>query len=76
MLITSIYFGAWGKLTKSNKMSNKSVKFHYWREWKKLLVLKKQRNLGQMLMITNEKIGNINRCSEIFAEMNKQAYKI
>ena len=75
LLTLSVYFSNWAKHTKENKLSNRILKFRYFKELKKLLAMKKKRDLSEMLTMTHDKIKDIDKVSSNFCELKKNAVK-
>lgn len=65
-MVLSACFSNWAKITKSNKVSNRIIKFKYFRELKKLIKIKNQRALSDMLVAANEKMSEIDKVSSNF----------
>ena len=72
MLVQSVYFSAWAKYVKEQKLMNRALKFKYFRELKKLRKMKKKRELSEMLSLANGKIKEIDRMSESFCHFKKE----
>lgn len=57
---------------KDQKLFNRALKYKYFKELKKLLALKKKRELSEMLALTHEKINEIDKKSLAFCHIKKE----
>jgi hypothetical protein len=71
----SLYFSGWARLVRQNKLVNRYLRFKYFREMKKLLTLRKKRELSEMLVLTHEKLRQVELCSKILGVLKKEGYR-